>query len=293
MRIPPYACMFPRSIMTCLILAGIIVRATAGQEAKPESQESRRVAEVTQWATETVSSLKLRNKTAKRELQQKKGSLLKWSNPIIGEVYGDSYLWTDRGRPAAFLSIYARFSSAAGNRRLTFQSLSADHLTAELDGVVVWKPNQSGVKFTSLENVPTPKSNSAIRRLQMTKIIREFRGQIQENDSDDRFRELRLLTTPIYRFKSPENNVEDGALFALVDGTDPEILLLIESRIENEQRSWFFAPVRQNHRRLRLTRDDDQVWEVPAIAPPFPNPKISDPTGVYFNTKWSTISKGD
>lgn len=49
------------------------------------------------------------------------------------------------------------------------------------------------------------------------------------------------------------------------------------------------SPVRQNHRRLILFRGSEVIWEADKIAPLFPNPKISDPQGAYYNTTWQTI----
>lgn len=279
--------------LTTVFVVTLAAQNAIGQENTTESSQAKRVSDVRKWATATVGSLKLRNTSAKRELRQNKGSLLQWSNPIVGEVYGDSYLWTDQGRPAAFLSIYAKYDRPSGSRRLTFQSLSQDLVTARINETIIWAPAKSGVEFKQLKDVSAPNSRSSIRRLQMTKIVRQFRGRIQEGGDSERFRELRLLTTPLYKFESLSNNVEDGAMFAFVDGTDPELLILIESRIENEKRSWFMAPVRQNHRRLQLETKDQTFWDAPAIAPPFPNPKISNPKGTYFNTKWSAISDDD
>jgi hypothetical protein len=45
---------------------------------------------------------------------------------------------------------------------------------------------------------------------------------------EDRF-EVRLLPKPIYRYKDADGGIVDGAVFALVHGTNPEVLLLIEA----------------------------------------------------------------
>ena len=41
--------------------------------------------------------------------------------------------------------------------------------------------------------------------------------------------ELRLLATPLYRYRDTSPEGSDGALFAFVQGTDPEVLLLVET----------------------------------------------------------------
>ena len=42
--------------------------------------------------------------------------------------------------------------------------------------------------------------------------------------------ELRLLPTPIARYGEPGTKLLDGALFAFVLGTDPEVFLFLEAR---------------------------------------------------------------
>lgn len=279
------------ALLTTLTTQILTAPAVYGQETPSDSVEAELAKSVNKWATQTVGRLSLENSSAdNRTLKLKEGSLLRWSNPIIGRVYGDSYLWTDRNRPTAFLSIYAKFDSAVGNRRLTFQSLSADKLIAKLDDTTIWEPQLPGIKFTKLDDVRAPSKRQNIQRLQVARIVRAFSGEIAETDNDDRFRQLRLLTSALYQYESPENHVTHGSLFAFVDGTDPELLLMVEARMVDDELAWHFAPIRQNHRRLKLKRDDETIWDVPALAPPFPNPKISDSKGVYYNAKWSTIS---
>ena len=81
----------------------------------------------------------------------------------------------------------------------------------------------------------------------------------------------------------------DVAVFAFVDGTDPELLLLVEC-VGGASPKMRVAPVRQNHRQLQLQHQSQLVWDVPALAPPFPNPRVSDPKGIYYNTTWKMIS---
>jgi hypothetical protein len=41
--------------------------------------------------------------------------------------------------------------------------------------------------------------------------------------------ELRLLPKPIYRYEDADHGIVDGAVYALVHGTNPEVLLLLEA----------------------------------------------------------------
>jgi len=78
-------------------------------------------------------------------------------------------------------------------------------------------------------------------------------------------RELRLLTQPLYRYESTSPNVVDGGLFAFVEGTDPEIILLIEARRTAKGMEWRFGAVRMNSIALRLNYQGREVWSAPTI----------------------------
>lgn len=244
---------------------------------------------VNAWAKGVSGRLKILNQETAQPLVLHPKSLIRWTNPIVGQIYGDSYLWLDDGRPAAFLSIYAIFDTPEGNRRLTFQSLSHVGLKAELDGNVIWSPTESGIDFQKLTSFPDPPANPTQQFLQQRRIAKLFSGSILSKSDKRRFRELRLLSTPLLQYQSPNAEVESGSLFAMVDGTDGEILLLVEVQLVKGVRQWRYAIVRQNHRQLQVRKAADVVWEVPSLAPPFPNPKISSPSGIYYNTKWDDL----
>ena len=61
----------------------------------------------------------------------------------------------------------------------------------------------------------------------------------------------------------------------LANGTDPEILLLIEARKENGVFTWQYAAGRFSDRKLRLNLDDQEVWSVETST-------FEDRKGAYF-----------
>jgi hypothetical protein len=71
-----------------------------------------------------------------------------------------------------------------------------------------------------------------------------------------------------------------------VTTTDPEIVLLIESRKGAGGREWVWAAARMHYCRLHLKLADKVVWEVPAAAPPWE--KIRGPGGTYVILEWPT-----
>ena len=55
-------------------------------------------------------------------------------------------------------------------------------------------------------------------------------SQAEDNFGDGGWEVLRLLPTPIAATARPARRPEDGALFAFVEGTDPEVFLFLEAR---------------------------------------------------------------
>ena len=92
--------------------------------------------------------------------------------------------------------------------------------------------------------------------------------------------ELRLLPQSVHRYAAPKNRIVHGALFAFVQGTDPDLFLLIEARGENVASArWQFADTRMTGAELRLSRRDKQVWKADLL----PWSEFIDHERVYTN----------
>jgi hypothetical protein len=70
---------------------------------------------------------------------------------------------------------------------------------------------------------------------------------------------LRPLVKPLYRF---EGNT-DGALFALVQGTDPEALVLLEARNELDGAHWEYAVARFTDLEIHIRYRGQEVFAGP------------------------------
>jgi hypothetical protein len=82
----------------------------------------------------------------------------------------------------------------------------------------------------------------------------------------------------VYRYSAPDQGITDGALFAFVQGTNPEILITIEAfGTEPESRFWRYGFARMSCFFLRVQRGDKIVWK--ADREPVPTPDRANP---YF-----------
>ncbi len=184
--------------------------------------------------------------------------VLSWSNPERRTAAGATYLWTLNARPQVALCLYP----IAGDQfDSELQSLSLHPLTARVDGQVIWEPPAPGIEFAPLTtNAPVAKTVPA-RLLQMRNLAREFSAKLVP---PARTIPLRLLPTPIYRYSNPDASQKwiEGAVFAIVQATDPEVLVVIEA-IETEEKelAWQFAVARMSMVPTELRLRDEVIWQ--------------------------------
>ncbi|QEF96564.1 hypothetical protein Mal15_05920 [Stieleria maiorica] len=191
---------------------------------------------------------------------------LSWSNPARQTTAGAMFLWTASGRPQVALCLYPNGEHIID---LEFQSLSDQSLTADNDGQLVWQPGEPGIRWQLLEGAPSPARSPLLRRRQMRVLARNFTSRLVPPEKNPI--ELRLLDTPVYRYeldekaavKIDEGEAEliDGAVFTFVQGTDPEVLLLLEAVKVGDRQVWQYALARMSIVPTQVRHGDAIVWE--------------------------------
>jgi hypothetical protein len=206
-------------------------------------------------------------------------SVLSWQNSVRGQsAHAMMVVWTHHGRPEALASIFP------WNRNLCheFASLSRDSKLVARDkdkDAVVWTPQTAGLEFRDVPEAPRPAETPAARLRQMKAIAERFTAVMTgwKGDNSDR-EELRLLLRPLYRYdlkdaKEYNPDLLDGALFAYVMGTDPEVVIVLEAVGPANEPVWQFGFVRATSGGLFARLGDAVVW----TAEKFP------PTGIKTN----------
>src|SRR5262245_40491339 len=89
-------------------LGALLVLWAAGVAAAQEEQEAEATKRYQAHAQATAAMYELRSGGEEpRKFQRREESRLRWTNPVGGnKAHGELFLWTDRGRPAAVLSMY-------------------------------------------------------------------------------------------------------------------------------------------------------------------------------------------
>jgi hypothetical protein len=199
--------------------------------------------------------------------------LLVYTNPVrVNDQHGAIFLWTEGGRPAVIGSIWSSVNRQNPAIRFVtheWHSLSVDpQVTATRNDVQVWTSSEPGVAWQRLEGEPPPAATAPQRLVQMRSIVRRYAVAIEVQGESD----LRLLERPLYRYPAKINDAHadgalDGAIFAFTMTTDPELLILLEDRQEQDTTAWHIAFARFGNKAMKVKTGDLTVWSCEAGAP--------------------------
>lgn len=185
--------------------------------------------------------------------------ILRWSNPVVGTIYGNVFLWTKDGRPEVVASIY-RFFEPYVEFSAEFHALSRHSMRGNREGESVWATSSGGVPYRRLNGAPAAAKTRLGRLRQMRSLAQQFKAALV--DVEGVKRNLRLLTQPAFRYTERADQQQlDGGMFAFVLGTDPEVFLLFETR----DGQWHYGFTRMCISALQVTRGDSIDWTAPAL----------------------------
>jgi hypothetical protein len=194
-------------------------------------------------------------------LDTPKAPALRWTNPSAGRVYGHTYVWLLQGRPAAAGSMYRYFTPYQSfNGELV--ALAGTKLLAKRNDQLMWQPRDEW-KWRALPGSAAPAATAPQRLIQMRALTGELTVEMLDtrNVPKGEDQSPRLLPRPIYRYDAGRTKTLDGALYAFVVGTDPELLLLLECDTAAARPEWRFGVGRMNRDAIRLLRKGKKVWE--------------------------------
>lgn len=250
-----------------LLLTAVLLAADepAANNVASQEQEQRRREEVAVLAPAKARLLDVRVGSSPAKTELRAEPLLRWSNPTAGSVYGEVFVWSLDGRPAVLASIY-RWYHPYHDATVEFASLFDGPVEASEGETSHWKTPTAGATFAELPKAPRPAATRGLRLVQMRDQARRFAAELADERGGDQVeRQLRLLNQPVHRYESPRHGIVDGAIFAFVEGTDPEAWLLLEV-VEGEGGPRMrFALVRMNVDAIQIRLDGAVVQSWPNI----------------------------
>ncbi len=245
--------------MTAAMLLALLP-AQAGAPPAPNADNAALAKKALAVARAEAESWKIA--VGERPAEMGKDMLLEWSNPAAGKIYGGLFLWTQEGLPVAAGAFY-RFLDPHNHVGTELMALS--ETPPQGDGGpdrTAWRPD-AGLKREPLADAPKPAATAVGRLTQMRLLAKEFQLEQTPRNTAQKV-VLRLLPQPIQRYGNAAKGVTDGAAFAFVNGTDPEVLLLLEAA--GEPAAWRFACIRVNNIAQVATRKGKTAWSCPEIA---------------------------
>ena len=270
--------MLPPILVILSLLAVVPPETTPSGDVPPPAKADREKARkelVAKMALEVVTEYEVTQGKDPAKLVLQKEPILRWSNPSAGSVYGDVYVWTSQGRPEVLASIY-RWYHPYRSQTAEIHSLSTGEVAISSKDRKMWQPAKPGIEFVAAAEAPVPAGTAPQRLQQMRGLAKEFSVKLQDTREDKEkgvARELRMLNQPVFRYNSQNPDLLDGAMFAFVEGTDPEAWLLLEARKKDGKFTWQFAFARMNNDELHGYQKQAEVWKVAKTDAPWQNPR--------------------
>jgi hypothetical protein len=190
--------------------------------------------------------------------------LLFYEEPTRNNDRGSLWGWAQKGRPLALLELY-QDSNVRTRWVFAVCNTSGGKLRARRSGAPWWRANDSVIQFKDIPGASAPAAEAPLRQRQLKLLAQKFKGHEFWDPDNSRY-ELRLLARPLYTYREEAEGVLDGALFTLANGTNPEIMLFLEARMDPANRAkrvWQFAVGRLAHAELHLEYDGKEIFDAP------------------------------
>ncbi len=179
------------------------------------------------------------------------------------------WAWGPKGRPAALLKIENNPMRPADTRwTYGIVSISSQSITVEGDEGWRWSSSRPGLDLREVSKALVPGNTEAIRLRQMKQIARRFEAHQDAGPARGRL-QLRLMPQPVHRYTDPAEKIDDGAIFSFAYGTNPDVLLVLESsRQADSAPVWRYALARLGGGAPFLSLDGHEVWTETAVGIP-------------------------
>lgn len=255
-------------VVGCVVLFGGWGSAACRAWGEPPDKEAdaaaMRKAERLKSMEALVSAVKLQtvDKSGNTPVELVKGARFRYANPTTPCYDATLWIWGAHGRPAATISIAAERADRSSPSYWAYEltTLSPSRLRAE-GADWMWTPSGAGLKFHAFKDGPTPAKSEAGRLREMKAFTRRFDGYGLYGANGKRRIAMRVLPTPIHRYKDAGHGITDGTVFMLSGDTDPEILLMIElAQGADGKPQWQYALNRISSGGLHVQLDGKEVW---------------------------------
>lgn len=276
--IRPRRSMFFRTFL-CFV-TGLSVAIAAGADEERERTRAKLLAQMRELAGQSVVTFVDDAAGGQPRLVDK--PVFRYDDQPRRFIDATVWVWTHEGRPVALEKIEARVNARTGVSEwgYCFTSLASQRLRVAWDENRSYQSREPGLRFLPVPDAPAVAEKSFARRRQLRELARNFTVRILTNPDTNNSQEMRLLATPLLEYDEVGGTVPKGAVFAFsTNGTNPDFVLVLESRPKAGELAWHYAAARLTTGGLTVKHLDRVVWEVPFIS--HYNPL---PTWAFFET---------
>jgi hypothetical protein len=258
---------FSLLLMGCLLVTSASTGVSFGEEVTDENSRAAQLVRMKAIADRFEISA-LRESPSPAKLIDK--PLLRY-NDSTRQQYDEStlWMWTERELPVALMGVEYYPKRKPEPRWLSeIVSLSGAKIGVARDGSWKWEARQPGLIRQPVPDSSKPADTAVLRLTQGRQIRQRFTAH--ERESSDGRIELRPLSNPLYRFKDEATGVLDGMIFAYANGTNPEVLLILEAVRDqaNGNAGWTYGFAQMTGARVHASLDDREVWKQGEADPP-------------------------
>lgn len=260
-----------------LIVISLLSTRAIGQEAEQLEKDQRK-----RWMdlySEEAAKYEMfrRGEGEEEQLKLVRSPILTYTNPVrVRDTHGAAFVWTSDGRPEAVGAVWSVNSADDPTKRRVSHEIHSLSLVpihsrheprvSRRGPVPEWSTSEPGIDPKKIPNALPPMSMPNRRLTQMRRLARRFEATFPPGIGDGQG-SFRLLAQPVYRYRSERHGVLDGAMFAFVMGTDPELILVIEAVESGDGKEWRFAAASLTNLPMRLDYESVRVWECPRPVP--------------------------
>lgn len=253
---------------------------------KPDAKQQQRERLLAQMRT-LAQDTQVRFQAGERPPQLLASPVFRYDDQPRHFLDATMWAWTDRGRPVAFEKIEA-MAQAEPQWGHCFASASESLLAVQWAGGREYRSTAPGADFRPLPDAPDVPASNAARKRALRKLAGNFSARILTDLATNTSETMRLLPTPIFEYSEPETKELLGAVFGLAtSGTNPDVLILLEARGEQDELAWHYAVARMTIGGVTLKYRDAEVWRV-EYHPPQPT---AFPTWTFFFTPRNQTSE--
>ncbi len=266
------------SFKTLLVIATVTIVSTAfpvasqlppPDGAKPKSEKEAELSaeeEATRRAAEKLVGtieVEIQNDDKWTKVKRIDKPLLLFGDATREYVGGSFWAWGEKGRPVAVLELFRN----AGMKRWTFglTNTSGGKVRASRAGEPWWIDNDSDVVLKDVPQAPAPAADTAQRQRQLKLLCQKFTAYELWEPNNTRY-DLRRLERPVHTYRDEDHGLLDGGLFVFANGTNPELLLFLEARADQKDKTkavWQYLVGRAAGAELHLDFDGKEVFDAP------------------------------